>query len=227
MMESNLSFFELVLGESGSGKTFLIKEICKNDKSCLYVKARRSLSAAAFLSLIIRAMGEKPKGNSDEKLEMIFELLRQKDIKMLFVDEADLFVRDNDYTFERKFELLREIYEYSKMNNLGITVISVGLNELKRRIDKLGGYLKSRLTYSPEVSFNTQELKKIAALNGICDDENTVFLCEKNNARVFEKVAINMALGYDEKTSINLLYANRKNQRSENESSKFTSKRIA
>jgi len=78
-----------------------------------------------------------------------------------------LFVKDNDLTFERKFELLREIYEYGKRYKLGIAVIAVGLGVLKKRIDKLGGYLQSRLTYSPEMVLSRDELIKIGQMSGI------------------------------------------------------------
>lgn len=230
MMISGFSFFELILGGSGMGKTFLLKNICKNDKKCLYVKARRSLSSSAFMSLIIRNLGEKPQGNTDEKLEMVFDLLKEQNIKLLVIDEADLFIRDNDYTFERKFELLREIYEYSKSENLGISVIAVGLPVLKKRIDKLGGYLLSRMTYSPEMSLSLEELKKIAKFNGLKDDDCIDYLCDKNNARTFEKVATNMALGYEEKVATNLIYEDRKQDRKEKKDdsySEYTSKRSA
>ncbi|MDY6119991.1 MAG: AAA family ATPase [Campylobacter sputorum] len=227
MMSSQLSFFELILGESGMGKTFLLKNICKNDKKCIYIKARRSLSSSAFMSLIIRNLGQKPSGNTDEKLEMVFELLKELEIKLLVIDEADLFIRDNDYTFERKFELLREVFEYSKAENLGISVIAVGLPILKKRIDKLGGYLLSRMTYSPEMSLSLEELKKIAKFNGLKDDDCIDYLCDKNNARTFEKVATNMALGYDEITSTNLLYGERKEGGKYDSDKKHTSKRSA
>lgn len=128
MMSSGFSFFELILGESGMGKTFLLKNICQNDKKCIYIKARRSLSSSAFLSLLLRKMGEKPKGNSDEKLEVVLGLIKDLGIRLIVIDEADLFIRDNDYTFERKFEILREIFETSRENNLGVSVLKGGRN---------------------------------------------------------------------------------------------------
>lgn len=121
------------------------------------------------------------------------------------MDEADLFVKDNDLTFERKFELLREIYEYGKRNNLGIAVIAVGLGVLKKRIDKLGGYLQSRLTYSPEMTLSQDELMKIGEMSGLNKDV-CEYLAECENARFFEKIALNMALGYEERAAVNLVY---------------------
>ena len=182
MNASGLSFFELILGESGMGKTFLL-EMTARELGGVYVKARKSLSASAFMSLLLRAIGEKPSGNTDDKFEAFCEAITQSKTRLIIVDEADLFVKDNDLTFERKFELLREIYEYGKRNNLGIAVIAVGLGVLKKRIDKLGGYLQSRLTYSPEMVLSRDELIKIGQMNGI-EGEIAEFLAEGDNARL-------------------------------------------
>ena len=209
MNGSNLSFFELILGESGMGKTFLL-EMTARELGGVYVKARKSLSASAFMSLLLRAIGEKPgHGNTDDKFEAFCEAITQSKTRLIIVDEADLFVKDNDLTFERKFELLREIYEYGKRNNLGIAVIAVGLGVLKKRIDKLGGYLQSRLTYSPEMVLSRDELIKISQMNGI-DGEIAEFLAEGDNARLYEKTSLNLALGYEAKVAANLVYQTRR-----------------
>nr|DAX52813.1 MAG TPA: ATPase [Caudoviricetes sp.] len=208
MNGSNLSFFELILGESGMGKTFLL-EMTARELGGVYVKARKSLSASAFMSLLLRAIGEKPSGNTDDKFEAFCEAITQSKTRLIIVDEADLFVKDNDLTFERKFELLREIYEYGKRNNLGIAVIAVGLGVLKKRIDNLGGYLQSRLTYSPEMVLSRDELIKIGQMNGI-DGEIAEFLAEGDNARLYEKTSLNLALGYEAKVAANLVYQTRR-----------------
>lgn len=208
MNGSNLSFFELILGESGMGKTFLL-EMTAKELGGVYVKARKSLSASAFMSLLLRAIGEKPSGNTDDKFEAFCEAITQSKTRLIIVDEADLFVKDNDLTFERKFELLREIYEYGKRNNLGIAVIAVGLGVLKKRIDKLGGYLQSRLTYSPEMVLSRDELIKIGQMNGI-EGEIAEFLAEGDNARLYEKTSLNLALGYEAKVAANLVYQTRR-----------------
>ena len=208
MNGSNLSFFELILGESGMGKTFLL-EMTVRELGGVYVKARKSLSASAFMSLLLRAIGEKPSGNTDDKFEHFCEAITQSKTRLIIVDEADLFVKDNDLTFERKFELLREIYEYGKRNNLGIAVIAVGLGVLKKRIDKLGGYLQSRLTYSPEMVLSRDELIKIGQMNGI-EGEIAEFLAEGDNARLYEKTSLNLALGYEAKVAANLVYQTRR-----------------
>ncbi|MBP3223989.1 MAG: AAA family ATPase [Campylobacter sp.] len=204
MMSSPYSFFELVLGESGMGKTHLLKGVCK-EFGGVYVKARRSLSSSAFMSQILKALGENPRGNTDDKLNAICEECERQNIKLIVIDEADLFERDNDFTFERKFELLREIFEFSKDRNLGISVIAVGLTKLKKRIDKLGGYLQSRLTYSPVMNLSHDELMKIGEIMGL-SAEVSEYLSDGVNARLFEKVAANTALGFDERVAANLVY---------------------
>ena len=208
MNGSNLSFFELILGESGMGKTFLL-EMTARELGGVYVKARKSLSASAFMSLLLRAIGEKPSGNTDDKFEHFCEAITHSKTRLIIVDEADLFVKDNDLTFERKFELLREIYEYGKRYKLGIAVIAVGLGVLKKRIDKLGGYLQSRLTYSPEMVLSRDELIKIGQMSGI-EGEIAEFLAEGDNARLYEKTSLNLALGYEAKVAANLVYQTRR-----------------
>jgi|GEM_PF-873388 len=208
MNGSNLSFFELILGESGMGKTFLL-EMTARELGGVYVKASKSLSASAFMSLLLRAIGEKPSGNTDDKFERFCEAITHSKTRLIIVDEADLFVKDNDLTFERKFELLREIYEYGKRYKLGIAVIAVGLGVLKKRIDKLGGYLQSRLTYSPEMVLSRDELIKIGQMSGI-EGEIAEFLAEGDNARLYEKTSLNLALGYEAKVAANLVYQTRR-----------------
>ena len=204
MNGSNLGFFELILGESGMGKTLLL-EMTARELRGVYVKARKSLSASAFMSLLLGAIGEKPSGNTDDKFERFCEAITQSKTRLIIVDEADLFAKDNDLTFERKFELLREIYEYGKRYKLGIAVIAVSLVVLKKRIDKLGGYLQSRLTYSPEMTLSQDELMKIGEMSGLNKDV-CEYLAECENARFFEKTALNMALSYEERAAANLVY---------------------
>jgi len=207
MRQSGLSFFELVVGGSGMGKTHLMK-IVEKEMGAVYVKARVSQSASAFMSMLLKAIGEKVYGNTDEKLERFCEAFEASGKKILIVDEADLFARDKDATFERKFELLREIYEYGKTNGLSFIVIAVGLDILKKRIDRLGGYLQSRITYSPEMKMNEEELLKVAEMMGL--GSVSEYLVSGMNARLFEKAANNVALGYEERVSANLVYSVRK-----------------
>ncbi|MCI6989575.1 MAG: ATP-binding protein [Campylobacter sp.] len=209
MVSSNLSFFELIFGDSGMGKTYLLKSICKDRDDALYIKARKSLSASSFMSLILKNLNEKPKGNTDDKLDMVIESLEKKGIRLLVIDESDLFSGDSRNTFERKFELLREIFEYFRDKKVGVVVICVGLTELKNDIDNLGGYIKSRFTYSPEMSLSTQELIKIGELNGLSKSMSE-YLATDNNARAFEKTRANMELGYSETVAANLVYTKRR-----------------
>ncbi|MCZ6135593.1 AAA family ATPase [Campylobacter ureolyticus] len=205
MLSSKISFFELIFGESGMGKTYLLKHICSNKDDALYIKARKSLSCSAFMSLILKHLNVKPKGNTDDKLDLVIKSLEEREIRLLVIDESDLFVGDNKNTFERKFELLREIFEYFKDKKVGICVVCVGLKELKTDIDSLGGYIKSRFTYSPEMTLSHDELLKIGKLNGL-SDEMCEYLVDDKNARTFEKTRVNIDLGYDEKTAANLVY---------------------
>lgn len=211
MKESKFSFLELITGESGMGKTFLL-EMAVKEFGGLYIKARKSLSASAFMSQLLRAVGKKPRGNTDDKFELFCKTIAKSGVRLIVIDEADLFVRDNDLTFERKFELLREVYEFGRCENLGITVIAAGLGKLVERINGLGGYLQSRFTYSPEMTLSHDELLNIGELSGLSEDVSE-YLAECDNARLYEKTALNLTLGYSEKVAANLVYITSKGKR--------------
>lgn len=51
-------------------------------------------------------------------------------------------------------------------------------------------------------------LKKIGEIKGL-NEETIEYLEETNNARVFEKAAMNKSIGIDEKLAANLVYVRR------------------
>lgn len=207
MEKSGRSFFELVFGDTGRGKTYLLKKLA-GDKSRLYVKARQAQSASAFINMLLRTLGMPVYSNIDERLVRFCAGVKSANIKTIVIDEADLFCDDNDRTFRRKMELMREIYEYSLEYNLGISVIVVGLGNLGKRIAELGGYVQSRFTFAPEITIKEEELEHIGRLKGL-GEEVIAAVKGEGNARIFEMIEKNKDTGLDEKLAFNLVYKTR------------------
>lgn len=209
MKASKLCFFEAIIGDSGVGKTMHIARTFAQASDVLYLKARRSQSANAFLTAGLKALGIKAVGNTDAKLEMLCEALEDKEYVAIVIDEADLFTMDSDATFSKKFELLREIYEYFQMIEKQMIVVVIGLPALKTEISKQGGYVHTRLTYSPEVTIAKEELEQIAAIKGIKNKAIVDYLKFNGNARLFDQARKNIVIGYDERVAANLIYTPR------------------
>lgn len=195
------AFFETVLGESGTGKTTAVTDFCAGRKDVLYVKARENQSVSMLARALLRATGDKKvKGNADEICTAFCEACFATGISMVIIDEADLWVHGSDEAFGRKIELVREVYES------GISVVLVGLPELKKRITRLGGYVQNRITSGELMAVDVAELEAFARLKGFKEAVKMARgAVNYGYLRMFAKVAQNMALGYTEAEALTLL----------------------
>jgi DNA transposition AAA+ family ATPase len=202
VLESGAPFFETVLGESGTGKTTAMQAFSRNRDDVLYVKARENQSVSMLGRMLLKETGErKLKGNADELCTAFCETCSSTGISMIIIDEADLWVHGSDEAFSRKVELVREIYES------GITVVLVGLPELKKRIAKLGGYAQNRITSGVVLKVTVEELEAYGVMKGM-KHASTLAKNAANHGyfRMFAKVEQNMLLGYDEQMAISMLH---------------------
>jgi DNA transposition AAA+ family ATPase len=202
ILESGKPFFEIVLGESGTGKTTAMQSFSNGRNDVLYVKARENQSVSMLGRMLLKEAGErKTKGNADELCTAFCEACLSTGVSMVIIDEADLWIHGSDEAFGRKVELVREVYEQ------GISVVLVGLPELKKRIAKLGGYAQNRITSGVALKVTVEELEEYGKMKGMTH----AAVLAKNAAnhgylRMFAKVEQNMSLGYDEKTAISMLH---------------------
>lgn len=201
VLACGLPFFETVLGESGMGKTTAVQAFCEGRKDVLYVKARENQSVSMLARMLLRATGDKKvKGNADEICTAFCEACLSTGVGMLVIDEADLWVHGSDEAFGRKIELVREVYES------GVSVVLVGLPELKKRISRLGGYVQNRITSGELMSVEVSELEEFGELSGFANAAKMAKVAaDYGYLRMFAKVSQNIQLGYSENEAITLL----------------------
>jgi len=201
VLASGQAFFEVILGESGTGKTTAMTTFCEGRKDVLYVKARENQSVSMLARMLVKATGEKrAKGNADELCAAFCDACLSTGVAMVVIDEADLWVHGSDEAFGRKVELIREVYES------GVTVVLVGLPELKKRIAKLGGYVQNRITSGEIMTVDVSELIEFGQNKGL-EYAETLAKRAANYGylRMVAKVMQNMELGYSEREAITLL----------------------
>jgi DNA transposition AAA+ family ATPase len=201
VLASGMAFFEVILGESGTGKTTAMTTFCEGRKDVLYVKARENQSVSMLARMLVKATGEKrAKGNADELCAAFCDACLSTGVAMVVIDEADLWVHGSDEAFGRKVELIREVYES------GVTVVLVGLPELKKRIAKLGGYVQNRITSGESMTVDVSELIEFGQNKGL-EYAETLAKRAANYGylRMVAKVMQNMELGYSEREAITLL----------------------
>jgi hypothetical protein len=151
--------------------------------------------------MLVKATGEKrAKGNADELCAAFCDACLSTGVAMVVIDEADLWVHGSDEAFGRKVELIREVYES------GVTVVLVGLPELKKRIAKLGGYVQNRITSGESMTVDVSELIEFGQNKGL-EYAETLAKRAANYGylRMVAKVMQNMELGYSEREAITLL----------------------
>jgi len=124
--------YKLIVGESGVGKTEIMKAFVKQHPAeSAYVKMERGLSLSSFIDLILESVGaEVRSGNAFRRTRRLYDELKRQGKRILIFDEMDLCDRDSPETFDKKFEILRELY------NRDFIVYVVGLpilEELFRR----------------------------------------------------------------------------------------------
>lgn len=201
VLASGQAFFEVVLGESGTGKTTAMTRFCEGRRDVLYVKARENQSVSMLARMLLKSTGDKKaKGNADELCAAFCDACLSTGVAMVVIDEADLWVHGSDEAFGRKIELIREVYES------GVTVVLVGLPELKKRIAKLGGYVQNRITSGESMTVDVSELTEFGESKGLKHAEKLAkSAASYGYLRMFAKVEQNMALGYSENEAITLL----------------------
>lgn len=94
--------FLIIRGESGVGKSELLKHMCKQIPNSVYVEAFKGIRTKGFMYDFALELGIKPDGSAADVFKLIREVLKRKN-KVIFLDE----VNHLDYT---SLEMIRSLW---------------------------------------------------------------------------------------------------------------------
>jgi len=145
----------MIVGDSGIGKSTVVKNMfSEKHDDVLYFKMRRNLTVSRMMSKLLGTVSSSDYGTTDQKFDRFVKGLRTKNIKTIIIDEADLIVKDSHETFNRKFEIFRELYEN------GFHVIIVGLQVLEEAFRELTeDYVQRRMGKFLRLGITIEEMK--------------------------------------------------------------------
>lgn len=133
--------FAVIGGDSGIGKTYTVRRFVERHPDVLYVKLRVRMPYGQIINVMLKQMHASIKGGADDRLERLMEVLEDRGIRMVIVDEADLMASSRD-TFKHKVEIFREIWRDGE----GVSVVLIGLANLYNAVVGLGDtYILSRI----------------------------------------------------------------------------------
>ena len=136
--------FAVVGGESGIGKTHVLKAFAAERPDVLYLKIRVRMPYVGILNAMLNLIGARLGGSGDQKLARLQRELRERGIRMIVVDEGDLLVSRTRYreAFRNKVEIFRELWDDGE----GVAVALVGLPVLVQEVEGLSDtYVLSRI----------------------------------------------------------------------------------
>jgi len=145
----------MMVGDSGIGKSTVVKNMFSDKHAdVLYFKMRRNLTVSRMMSKLLGVVSSSDYGTTDQKFDRFVKGLRTKNIKTIIIDEADLIVKDSHETFNRKFEIFRELYEN------GFHVVIVGLQVLEEAFRELTeDYVQRRMGKFLRLGITIEEMK--------------------------------------------------------------------
>ena len=133
--KNGYSTMGVVTGLSGIGKTIAIQAYLNGQEPrphiglppCIVIKVTPGSTPKALLEKLLVALGERPRGLSTNRYKIAdeaAEAIVNNDVKVLFVDEADLLSIDC-------FEFLRYIF-----GKTGCPIVIVGLRQIWRVVNR-------------------------------------------------------------------------------------------
>ena len=149
--QNGYSTMGVVTGLSGVGKTIAIQTFLNSlqDRphnglpAGIEIKVTPGSTPRALMEKLLMRFGEKPRGNNTNRYKIAdeaAEAIMNNDLKILFVDEADLLNVDG-------FEFLRYIF-----NKTGCPIVVVGLRQILRVIreyEKFGSRVGPHIEFRP------------------------------------------------------------------------------
>ncbi len=149
--KTGYSSMGVVTGLPGVGKTIAVQTFLNSLESRphtglpagIEIKVTPGSTPRALVEKLLTRFGEKPRGNNTNRYKIAdeaAEAILNNDLKILFVDEADLLNVDG-------FEFLRYIF-----NKTGCPIVVVGLRQILRvirEIEKFGSRVGPHIEFHP------------------------------------------------------------------------------
>ncbi|MDO5562788.1 MAG: ATP-binding protein [Synergistaceae bacterium] len=143
--------FSAIVGPSGIGKTYTSKLFSEAHSDTAYIRCADSMGDV--VQAVLDVVGAPAYGTKTQKMRRAIAGLKERGIKMLLVDEADLLVTDGS-----KPAILRKISVFREIKESGVGVAMIGLESFDNALRSVGEtYVTSRLDYFRKVKDTAQE----------------------------------------------------------------------
>jgi len=119
----------MIIGNSGFGKSYILKRYAKLDKVC-YIEGRDRMTYKDMVKAIEKGLG-LPRGHGEmgDRIDAIIDFLEVNEGYVIIVDEADKLINKDT---QAKLELLRYIYDSGEEeNDWKVGIVIAGEPKLK------------------------------------------------------------------------------------------------
>ncbi len=141
--------FSAIVGPSGLGKTFTAQYFADGHSDVAYTRCSDGMSMGDTVQLVLDAAGNKGYGTKTQKMKTAIRSLRERKIRMILVDEADLLVTERG----NKPAILKKISVFREVKEAGIGVAMIGLVSFDDTLREVGEtYVTSRIDYFRRVT---------------------------------------------------------------------------
>lgn len=145
--------FSAVVGPSGIGKTFTSRLFEAAHPDVLYMRCADGMSMGDVISFLLESVQVPAYGTKTQKLRRCIQALKDKGVRMILVDEADLLVTEGS-----KPAILKKISVFREIKEAGIGVAMIGLESFDDALRVVGEtYVTSRIDYFRKVRDTARE----------------------------------------------------------------------
>lgn len=145
--------FSAVVGPSGIGKTYTSRLFEEAHPDVLYMRCADGMSMGDVINSLLESVQTPAYGTKTQKMRRCIQALRDKGIRMILVDEADLLVTEGS-----KPAILKKISVFREIKEAGIGVAMIGLEAFDDALRVVGEtYVTSRIDYFRKVRDTARE----------------------------------------------------------------------
>ena len=144
--------FSAIVGQSGIGKTFTARLFSESRNDVAYARCNDGMSMGDTIGMLLEMAGlSTTYGTKTQKMKRAIQALRERGVRMILVDEADLLVSDGS-----KPLILKKISVFREVKEAGIAVAMIGLPAFDNALRVVGEtYVTSRIDYLSNVPNTT------------------------------------------------------------------------